>query len=58
MTNTAAFEWYEQLGLTDLELSYELTLKQSAKIGGNLPRGLLLYGRLRFDVMPQLPWKK
>ena len=57
VTNTAAFEWYEQLGLTDLELSYELTLKQSAKIGGNLPRGLLLYGRLPLMLCRNCPGK-
>ena len=57
MTNTAAFEWYEQLGLTDLELSYELTLKQSAKIGGSLPRGLLLYGRLPLMLCRNCPGK-
>lgn len=57
VTNTAAFEWYEQLGLTDLELSYELTLKQSAKIGGSLPRGLLLYGRLPLMLCRNCPGK-
>ena len=45
ITNTAALTFYERFGLTDTELSFELTLPQSAKIGGLLPRGLLVYGR-------------
>ena len=46
VTNTQALEWYREFGLRDLELSFELTLRQAAHIGGALPRGLLLYGRL------------
>ncbi len=57
VTNTAALQWYEQLGLDDLELSYELTLKQSAQIGGGLPRGLLLYGRLPLMLCRNCPGK-
>ncbi len=44
--NTAALEWYGSLGLADTELSFELKLSQAAYLGGGLPRGLLLYGRL------------
>ncbi len=44
--NTAALEWYAALGLADAELSFELKLGQAAGIGGSLPRGLLVYGRL------------
>lgn len=45
ITNTAALTFYERFGLLDTELSFELTLSQSAKLGGLLPRGLLVYGR-------------
>lgn len=45
-TNTQALFWYRDFGLRDLELSFELTLRQASRIGGELPRGLLLYGRL------------
>ncbi len=45
ITNTAALAWYEEFGLADAELSFELTLAQAAAIGGELPRGLMLYGR-------------
>ncbi len=57
VTNTAALAWYEELGLTDMELSYELTLKQSVKIGGSIPRGLLLYGRLPLMLCRNCPGK-
>lgn len=46
ITNTQALEWYSELGLADSELSFELSLPQAGHIGGDLPRGLLLYGRL------------
>ena len=46
VTNTQALEWYREFGLADLELSFELTLRQASRVGGTLPRGLLLYGRL------------
>ena len=46
ITNTEALAWYRELGLRDAELSFELTLAQASRIGGDLPRGLLLYGRL------------
>ena len=46
VTNTAALAFYEQFGLADTELSFELTLAQGARLGGTLPRGLLVYGRL------------
>ena len=46
ITNTEALKWYGELGLTDSELSFELSIPQAEHIGGDLPRGLLLYGRL------------
>ena len=46
ITNTQALEWYREFGLADAELSPELKLSQAAAVGGALPRGLLLYGRI------------
>lgn len=46
ITNTQALKWYGELGLEDSELSFELSIPQAEHIGGRLPRGLLLYGRL------------
>jgi len=55
--NTTALMWYQKLGLHDMELSYELTLKQSAQMGGELPRGILLYGRLPLMLCRNCPGK-
>lgn len=55
ITNTAALEWYSDFGLTDTELSFELTLAQAANIGGELPRGLLIYGRLPLMLCRNCP---
>ncbi|MFU0831931.1 MAG: DUF3656 domain-containing protein [Oscillospiraceae bacterium] len=46
ITNTFALEFYRSLGVQDAELSFELTLRQAARLGGSMPRGLMIYGRL------------
>jgi putative protease len=46
ITNTQSLKWYEELGLADTELSFELSFPQAGHIGGQMARGLLLYGRL------------
>lgn len=55
ITNSAAIEWYRAFGLADTELSFELTLPQAAAIGGELHRGLLLYGRLPLMLTRNCP---
>jgi len=45
ITNTWALEFFGSLGLTDAELSFELAGRESAALGGELPRGVMLYGR-------------
>ncbi|HHV32155.1 MAG TPA: U32 family peptidase [Clostridiales bacterium] len=55
ITNSAALAWYTEFGLADTELSFELTLQQAANIGGELPRGLLLYGRLPLMLSRNCP---
>lgn len=55
--NAASLAWYEQFGLADAELSFELTLKQAASIGGSLPRGLVAYGRLPLMLTRNCPAK-
>lgn len=55
VTNTEALAWYRGLGLEDAELSPELTLSQAARIGGSLPRGLFLYGRLPLMLCRNCP---
>lgn len=54
-TNSQALEWYREFGLADTELSFELTLRQAAELGGALPRGLLLYGRLPLMLTRNCP---
>ncbi len=53
--NTASIEWAEDNGLTDVECSFELTLPQTAKLGGTLPRGLIVYGRLPLMLTRNCP---
>ncbi len=43
--NTAALEQFQRLGLSSAELSFELTGKEAAALGGELPRGVMVYGR-------------
>jgi putative protease len=43
--NTAALEQFRELGLSTAELSFELTARETADLGGTLPRGLMVYGR-------------
>lgn len=53
--NTASVEFFEQLGLADLELSPELTLAQANALGGQLPRGMVCYGRLPLMLCRNCP---
>ncbi|MBQ1620640.1 MAG: U32 family peptidase, partial [Oscillospiraceae bacterium] len=46
VTNTLSLETYEDLGLADTTLSFELPVKMGSKLGGKKPRGILAYGRL------------
>jgi putative protease len=55
ITNTRALEFYRSLGVADAELSFELTLRQAARIGGTVPRGLFLYGRLPLMLCRNCP---
>ncbi len=55
LTNSAALRWYTGFGLLDTELSVELTLQQALALGGRLPRGLLIYGRLPLMLTRNCP---
>lgn len=55
VTNSAALHWYTEFGLTDTELSFELTLQQANALGEPLPRGLLVYGRLPLMLTRNCP---
>ncbi len=43
--NTAALDAFEGMGLSSAEVSFELTGRQISSLGGNLPRGVMVYGR-------------
>lgn len=55
MTNSAALQWYADFGLADAELSVELSLRAVSLLGGELPRGLVLYGRLPLMLTRNCP---
>lgn len=57
IANTASLEWAESVGLLDVEVSFELTLNQIAKLGGNIPRGIISYGRLPLMLTRNCPVK-
>ncbi|MBQ7624919.1 MAG: U32 family peptidase [Clostridia bacterium] len=56
--NTAALREYEKAGLSAATLSFELNMSKIERLGGALPRGYLVYGRLplmRFRNCPVKP---
>lgn len=55
VTNTASLQKLEQLGVLSQELSFELPLTKAARMGANIPRGLLLYGRLPLMLCRNCP---
>ena len=46
VTNSLSLEAYENMGLADTTVSFELPVKMGARLGGTKPRGILAYGRL------------
>lgn len=46
VTNTLSLSAYEAMGLADTTLSFELPVRMGSKLGGQKPRGVLVYGRL------------
>ncbi|MBC8571340.1 U32 family peptidase [Zongyangia hominis] len=46
IVNTPALDVLENLGLSDVTLSFELTLQRAKRLEGNVPRGMLCYGYL------------
>lgn len=57
LANTASLEWAEAMGMLDAEVSFELTLTQIARLGGNIPRGIISYGRLPLMLTRNCPVK-
>lgn len=58
IANTDALEQYKRLGLEDCVLSYELSLARAREIGGELSRGMLVYGYLPLMLVRNCPLKQ
>ena len=55
VTNTSSLRWLEELDFASAELSFELTLGQCAGLGGDIPRGMVVYGRLPMMLCRNCP---
>ena len=53
--NSQSLLWLSEQGLADAELSFELSLPQAYRLGGELPRGVLVYGRLPLMLTRNCP---
>lgn len=53
--NTESINFFERLGLTDLTTSFELTLQQINSLGGNLPIGIIVHGKLPLMLTRNCP---
>lgn len=55
VTNTQSLKTFEGLGVSEAELSLELTLDDAAAIGGSIPRGIMVYGRQALMLVRSCP---
>lgn len=55
IANAGCLAEYERLGLSDCLLSFELSLARARAVGGTLPRGLFIYGKLPLMVTRNCP---
>ena len=55
LVNTYDLLWAEEYGLTDVELSFELTFKRISQLGGSVPRGIISYGHLPLMLCRSCP---
>lgn len=55
--NTEALRFFTGFGVDDALVSCELTLQQTARLGGEIPRGLLAYGKLPLMLTRNCPVK-
>lgn len=53
--NTESVNFFEKLGVSDLTVSFELTLMQINALGGNLKTGAIVYGRLPLMLTRNCP---
>lgn len=57
LTNTLALEEAKEIGINEATVSHELTLRQIAALGGDLPRGAVVYGRTPLMLFRNCPVK-
>lgn len=57
LVNTYDLMWAEEFGITDVELSFELTFDRINALGGNIPRGIISYGYLPLMLTRNCPNK-
>ena len=57
LCNTYDLLWAEEYGLTDTELSIEMTFEQVNRLGGNIGRGVISYGYLPLMLCRSCPAK-
>lgn len=55
VANTETLSFFESKGMTDCELSFELTLDQIAELGGKMPVGIISAGRLPLMLTRNCP---
>lgn len=56
-TNTLDLSWAQEMGFTDTELSFEMTLNQAEKLGADIPRGVISCGYLPVMLVRNCPNK-
>lgn len=55
LTNTPALEEAAEIGVSEVTVSHELTLRQIGLLGGDLPRGVCVYGRTPLMLFRNCP---
>ena len=55
--NTLALKEAEEIGVSEAAVSYELTVNQINRLGGDLPRGVCVYGRTPLMLTRNCPIK-
>lgn len=53
--NTYSVEFMKQIGVSDVELSFEMTFEQIRKLGSSVKRGIVAYGRVPLMLMRNCP---
>lgn len=57
LVNTYDMLWAEEYGLTDVELSFELTFERINRLGGSIDKGIISYGYLPLMLCRNCPNK-